>query len=266
MPATIYHNLLLEFKKSCTKREAVARLLGWMTGPVYDDQDSAESSEGFLYESDLVYVNCLNDTLENTFLDLIETLQHELDEASANATDGVIKKKEAALNECIAKIYKVESYLIAIEEELCKGESSVLKIDQEATRKTGIPHIMLGSFDRWAREKYGITILQSTEPRSLNNNQLKNTKGSSSQNKGLGPAKSENLYATLAFLVDALSQLNTDYQSAGEPIVSTIAEYIEEVARNANNGEKLSGQSKEAIKDRIEEAIRVRKSILPIKR
>jgi hypothetical protein len=264
MAASIYRDFLLEFKKSCTKREAVARLFGWVTGPIYNNQEFIISEEGYLYESDLIYANELKDTLENTFRDLLEPLQCELDEAiSTNASDDVIKEKEAAFDECSAKIYKAERYLIAIEEELCKGESSVLKIDQEATRKSGIPHIMLGSFDQWARDNYGIVILQPTEAH-LNKSQSENLKRSCGQQKNLRSTKLDNLHVTFAFLLEAYFNSSTRYKNNEKMNVSTMAEHIEALIIDSNNNQKLPGQSHEAIKTRIEDAMEAKKQKLPI--
>ena len=263
MAASIYRDFLLEFKKSCTKREAVARLFGWVTGPIYNNQEFIISEEEFLYESDLIYANELKDTLENTFRDLLEPLQCELDEAiSTNASDDVIKEKEAAFDECSAKIYKAERYLIAIEEELCKGESSVLKIDQEATRKSGISHIMLGSFDQWARDNYGIVILQPTEAQHLNKSQSENLKRSGGQ-KNPRSTKLDNVYVTFAFLLEEFFS-STRYQNDGKMNVSTMAEHIEALINDSNNNQKLPGQSHEAIKTRIEDAMEAKKQKLPI--
>lgn len=162
---------LIKFIKSCTKREAVARLLGWLIGPIYDNQELVEREEGIVYESDLVYADSLDDTLENTFWLLLDSHQRELDEAKAVNTPDDVKKKNVALEKCIEKIMKADIFFADIEYELAKGESSALIIDQEATKKSGIPHILLRSLDLWARSKYRISILDTLELKPSANSQ-----------------------------------------------------------------------------------------------
>lgn len=197
MPASIHYNFLLEFNKSCTKREAVAKMLGWMQGPLYDNKEFMESEEDFLSENHLNFAQSLDDSLENIMCKLLCSIQRDLEEAKTeNASDDVIKRKEAAYDKYMTKIHKVESYLASIEEELGKGESSALKIDQEATRKSGIPHIMLGSLDQWAREKHGIAILASTYSKFTANTLAKSLDKSDQSVSG-------NVYILLAYLIDA---------------------------------------------------------------
>ena len=72
------------------------------------------------------------------------------------------------------------------------------------------------------------------------------------------------LYATFGFLVEAFAQTSRKY-GGDEPNISAIATHVENLAQAANNGERLSAQSQEAIKSRIEIALDAKKAKLPQK-
>jgi isocitrate/isopropylmalate dehydrogenase len=78
--------------------------------------------------------------------------------------------------------------------------------------------------------------------------------------KGLSKTKSDNLYLTFAFLVEAFSESAPKYKG---PNVATIAAHLESLALAANSKETLSGQKTEAIKDRIEAAMSTKRKTLP---
>jgi hypothetical protein len=80
---------------------------------------------------------------------------------------------------------------------------------------------------------------------------------------GLSRTKKNNLYTTFAFLVDAFYKIASDKYGEDKPSVLNIAKHLEDLATKANNGEPLPGQGDEAIKDRIEEALEVKRSKLP---
>lgn len=85
-------------------------------------------------------------------------------------------------------------------------------------------------------------------------------------NRELSKTKSDNLYTTFAFLLEAfLENAPPKYKRKNEPNISAIAKKIEELATIANNNESLKSQRIESIKERIEEALRVKKQQLPQK-
>ena len=81
---------------------------------------------------------------------------------------------------------------------------------------------------------------------------------------GLSKTKTNHLLTTFAFLVELYATSSRKVVNE-KPNVSAIATRLEKVAATAygNNGEPLPGQGDEAIKDRIEEALEVKRSKLP---
>jgi hypothetical protein len=69
------------------------------------------------------------------------------------------------------------------------------------------------------------------------------------------------LYTTLGFLVEAFAATTEKYGKQ-KPNVQEISTHLEKLANKANKFTNLPGQGHESIKDRIEEALRVKKSKL----
>lgn len=87
----------------------------------------------------------------------LETAWLAFSESNKDSTDHALL--DSALNAKIAEVERIDnlfkkadSYLLDIDEEIDNGESSALKIDKDATEKSGVTHIKLRSADRWAQE------------------------------------------------------------------------------------------------------------------
>ena len=162
---------------------------------------------------------------------------------------------------------KAFAFILDIDEELERGSASALKIDQETTERTDITHITLRSLDRWAKQKYGISILEDHEQHASPENvqeqpAIQENEEDVGPNGGLSKTKANNLLTTFALLVEDIAKSAPKYRIKGEPNVSIIAEYIEELATNVDTGEKLSGVGNESIKSWIEAAIEAKKEKL----
>lgn len=274
--------VLVDFSTSCTKDVAVAKMLGWMQG--HRRKRVVTVTEHGISEEQLPYLYSLEGSLADHLIELREAASQELttaaekyasekirwdkDESGKNTAFEILERKEKAVAEYDALIDKAGTYLLDIEEELDKGKSSDLKIDQEATKRSGYTHLTINSVDHWARSKYGISIKKDPVSGSLPEDnpklpQATQQEQESDRRGGLGKTKANNLYTTLAFLVEAFSKTSTKYNKDTGPNVKAIAEELKKYATETNNKEKLSGQSSEAIKDRIEEAMKIRKSKLP---
>ena len=77
-------------------------------------------------------------------------------------------------------------------------------------------------------------------------------------------AKIENLLTTFALAFEALVERSgTGFVNNGKINVKALADYLSGQATKANGGEVLPGQSAEAIKDRIEAALKAKRERLP---
>lgn len=254
--------ILIKSETSCTKEEVVARMLGWMQGPIH--KKLVEVTEYGIPEDELPFLHALDDSLEEQLRERRDIAQHEFYKAlEENTSYDVLKEKESAVTQCDKLIETAGIYLADIDDEIAKGESSVLRIDEEVTKKTGIIHLTLGSVNKWISDKYGISVNTSQAPHSLLRN-LQETPIHQQENKsdqnGSTEANVENFYTTFAFLVEAFAETSPkDYQKAnGELNISAIAEHLHTRARKTNINCELIGQGHEAIETRIRKAGRVK--------
>ena len=143
--------------------------------------------------------------------------------------------------------------------EFPKGDESALNTDKRAKKESGIIHLTLSSLDQWARNKYNISILETAVEKSSEGNarsQSIQPENESTLNGGLSKFTADNLYTTFALLVEAFSQTLHKYGKGSNPNVSEIAEHLQTIAAKTN---VKNGQSQEAIRKRISEAMKRRK-------
>jgi len=251
-------------RPSCTAEEAAAMMLGWMRGerraPFIQVTKDGISPDQFPFVTFLPgsLAEILEEQREAARLDFLNSLAEYPDFAAA-------PEKEALVEEWDALARRAQTYLLDIADEFAKGDSSALRVDREATEQTRVTHYTIRSVDLWAHQKYGISII---EPLPMSEGQLERPiqggDKESAPNGGLSKTKADHLFTSFAFLVEALAKNALAYRREdGRPNVKAIAERIEQLGREANGGQPLSGQSAEAIKGRIEEATAIKNRKLP---
>lgn len=277
--------VLFVHETSCTTEEIVAKLLGWMIGP--SRRANTYVTETGISEDQLPFMHSFEETsLKHHLEELREAARQELGEAcgayyeSNEASDGfalleqTVKAKIDEVERIDNLFTKAGSYLLDIDEEIDKGESSALKVDKEATEKSGVIHIKLRSADQWTQREYGISIIGPSPSKPEAENSLEQSEPQSKhKNKEEADAKgrlsktmANNLYTTLALFVEEFASSATAYrhEETGKPNVSNIAKYLHEVITEGTEGntkETLEGQSRESIKSRIEAAMRIKSKL-----
>jgi hypothetical protein len=262
-----YGNISLNLSTSCTKEEAVAKMLGWLRGPFRLDPNEVNtqniSIEHMPHLPKLYY--SLEDHLLMLREDAIDWVNIIL--TRTNSTEEVKAKAFDAVFYCEDLIFKASTYSYDIEEELAKTELCALRIDRAKTESKGETYITLRSLDTWAKSNYQISIIEDNPSNLWDKNALATHATSQAQETspkdGLTKTKKEHLYTTFALLVEAYSDMpNSGFKSAGKPIVDAIARQLNTLAAKQSPNEAPSGQSVEAIKDRIEEALKVKAKTL----
>jgi hypothetical protein len=218
-----------------------------------------------LSEDQLIYLQSLDVPLAEQLQDIRNThSQRLIDAAETDGSDAELKIKHDAVDRIDALINTAYRYMSELGNELAKGESSELIIDHDAGETSGTTHITLASLDRWAQEKFSISIID--EPNSTaesSENRSASEQEDNADGKGLLKPKADNLYTTLGFLVEAFAATSDKYgKQKPKPNVQEISKHLEKLASKANKFTNLPGQGHESIKDRIEEALRVKKSKL----
>lgn len=155
--------IIVDSRSSCTKDEAAAKLLGWMQGTIR--KKYIKVTEHGIPADQLAHLHSLDGSLSDQLVALREPARRLLSKAAKGSKE--FSKMNEAVKDIDEVIKKAMSYLLDIDDELDKGENSALKIDHEATNKTGVIHIKLRSLDKWARLKYGIRILENSASNSV---------------------------------------------------------------------------------------------------
>jgi hypothetical protein len=262
------HEIIVDLSTSCSEEIAVAKLLGWMKGPIRSKV--IRVTEHGISEDQLAVLYYMEDSLEEQLSELREATRQEyvaaleLDEPYEE-----LKLKEEAVKNADSLIRKSSMYLSDIKEELAKAENPELKIDPQASKEKGVTYITLRSLDQWAKQKYGFSILDDQEQHiSPEDTQEQPTMQEKEEDfdprAGMSKTVANNFLTTFAFLVEAFASTADKYGS-DNPNILAIATRIEELANKAYGGEKFPGQGHEAIKKRINEAMKVKKSNLPQK-
>jgi hypothetical protein len=165
--ARIDEEVIVDLSTSCTKDQAVMKLLGWSKGVffpktnyttygVYSVDESSETNHqtldlrGRLQETleaaRLLYINALPEADYNEPYDFEANMAPEM-------LEDLIRKKDA-VEEIREVIERAHNYALDIEDELEKGDRSRLRIDTETTQRTGAVHITLRSLEKWQKEFY----------------------------------------------------------------------------------------------------------------
>lgn len=152
---------------SCSKDEAVAKMLGWMRSPVRlkyikvtslgiqpDQLEHMHSIE----DSILDLLNNQREIARSALLELAENAAETQDETQKNALYDLINQKDDEIKTWQKNIDKASSYIYAIDTELGKGNGSTLKIDNTHINDSDETFITLDSLDKWARATYDISI------------------------------------------------------------------------------------------------------------
>lgn len=142
---------------SCTKDDAIAKLLGWLKGAIH--HEVIEIDNNCITLEQLEYMDTLYYSLDKH----LNSLRHKaMVEASKLVDTGAEKALIDAQLERVLDIEdliaKAKNYVLDFDEELEKHALSMLQIDYTATNKAGQVHIKLKSLDAWARKQYGISI------------------------------------------------------------------------------------------------------------
>ena len=218
------------------------------------------------------FIHAANISLQEQLLELREAARQELiDAASNDESDDVLEAKEAAVQKCDDFIKKAFNYSLDISHELNRKEGSELDIDIALSKDKGVQYITLRSLDRWAKKRCSITILQpDAKPdkliiESTSEEEFSDEKSSSLIGKeGISKRVAENLYTTFAFLLEAYVDKHLKALRSADGSVNVSATARELTKRISENPETkdLRGQGEEAIKDRIEEAMKIKKNKL----
>ena len=257
----------IELKASLSKDEAVAMLMGWISG--YTRPAYIRANEQGVSADHSFFLPALEGSLEKYLAALrADTYQEFLDSFNADASVDELNEKEKAIERCNALIKQAWNYSLDISDEISNGEASLLKIDPEATEKFGIKHYTIRSIERWAESKYpnadttttsSMPVAQNASGRSAIGN-----RGNYGENNGRTSKAVDSLKTTFAFLVEAFVESTpSSYRHSDDGAnVAVLSRKLEQLAEKANKGLALEGQGQESIRKRIFDAMSAKKKVL----
>lgn len=253
--------LLVDLRTSCTKVEAITKLLGMAARkPVRVTQGRG----GNPYEAE-------DEELEGEEVTILDALADARDSALCDLDDAREEKDQLKIDECKRRVVKYDElmrrahrYACDLDDELAKESGSKLRVDQQVTKATGQLHIYLTSLDEWSQGKYGVTLLDALKSRSLDKETTNDLEDARSENGGLSRKSATSLYISFAVLMECfVEKCGGEFGSPEKPIVETLAQYLSEKAKPPGKRKPAHGQSDESYKDRIEDAIRAKANIWP---
>jgi hypothetical protein len=205
-------------------------------------------------------------TLEERLSELAESARQALIRAANDdAPFEVIHERSTAVEEVRALITTARSFLMDIEDELLKGPQSALRVDDEATRRTGITHINLRSVDKWIAATHRRPVAEGVSPVAHD--------PVAASGPGKRSKREESVYVTLALAVIAFARKakgkyvrhGVDAGKASNDSdlnMSAVHEHLAEIAASLVESGQFPEQSVSSIKLRLREAFEAKRRAL----
>ncbi len=246
---------------SCTKDQAVMRMLGWGEGNVFKRAIPIDA-DGNISPEDLMQMHPGTMTL-------LERLQEREEHARKALTRGVesdVPYKEfdrlVGDREEVRELAALaRELLMDIDAELAKGKDSALHLDEEATNRTGITHIKILSLDKWAVEFHSAEAADiSPEPAGpLTKNDVEVDESLLNVRGGMSPTSARSFLVTFALLLEQFvvrAGPNFKSESGTGVNVESIAKLLSSASLpHARAGRFLQRQSVSSIEARIMKTI-----------
>lgn len=264
-------DIIIDPKTSCTREEAAAKNIGWLQGfrrkqilqldkygdISLDQYATAHSLDGTVLDN----LQVLYDNAQRAFIEMFAEDPGNYDR---------IDEKQKAVEHVKRLIDRATAFLAKFDDEVLKGKSSALRIDRRATEESGVDHFTLVSVDEWAKSvgfSQGIlhpepTIADKTEEATQTDDKISpaiKPVNKATQSGELSDIMSDRLYISFAFLVEAFAATAPKFHHSNKTAnLEAIAKRINEQVKAYEGGKLAKNQGAEAIKDRIEEAFRIR--------
>ena len=151
-------NITTDSSTSCDLEDAVAKMIGWLSGSLRIHPDDIDIRNITLAQ--MPYLPFLHYSLDDHIEMLIEKAGDNLIAADKDpeVSQEIKAKTIEAVRDCEDLSSKVLTYKCAIDTELAKGKKSALKIDTLQTKEHNKIFITLDSLNKWANKNYQIRI------------------------------------------------------------------------------------------------------------
>jgi hypothetical protein len=144
-----HEDVIFDLSTSCTKEQAVMRLLGWVKGDVF--KRYVQITEDGISAKELNWAHPTTMTLAERLQDMAEHAQMALIRGAENGVSHEeLDHLHGGVDEVRQLASKTKNLLMDLDDELAKGQDSLLRLDPEATKRSGVPHINIRSLEKWA--------------------------------------------------------------------------------------------------------------------
>lgn len=242
--------ILVDLSTTCNADVAVAKLLGWMRGPIRRVSLSMEEDDFTINQA--AYIDIQRGLLAELLRHFRASAQRRHFEAfEAGDSEDVVAPLWAEVVLCDDTIYKAAQYMRDIHDELNKDANCALQLDAYQTAQTGERRITISSLNTWATEKYGISVAEDYVGASAKTQKNANIAtpmpkdGSFDEAMLIKPM--ETAYASFGFLLASFAASRSDCRigerlnasGIAEIVVTQLSQYLEE---------PINGQSSETMR------------------
>lgn len=268
---------IVSLRTSFTAEEIVAKMLGWLRGPSIPANIEITTLAPF-NETQLIKLSTLELSLEEHLTQLLNAAIDDYGACGAKGGSAIAWEKEEEIERIEELSKKAMRYTADLKHEIMKGRGSMLEEDPNEIGPNGEPCYGITSADKWAKASHGISIINYVEPVYVpkEDTLVVDRDGKGSEN-GLSKTITNNLYITLALLIEAFIQANPNYSDdlkemmnpgyQGLPVpekesientnlvVSKLGQYLSYRSKIPGSRAFAKGQSDEAIMTHIENAL-----------
>lgn len=154
-------DVIINIQTSCTRDEAVAKLLGWSRGRYFPP--IVQVTKHGIDKADLGKVARFQGSVQEQLADIYEKARSEfIDAAETGKSHETLSSLEARVIECRALVDRAAEYFLDLDDELASPVT--LRIDRMRTERDGDIYITLRSLAEWSKQKYSIDIMKAPGP------------------------------------------------------------------------------------------------------
>lgn len=215
-------DVIINIQTSCTREEAVAKLLGWSRGRYFPR--SVQVTEHGIDVVDLEKVAQFDGSVQEQLAAIYEKARSEfIDAAEAGESHETLALLEVRVHECRALVDRAADYFLDLDDELSSPET--LRIDRMRTERDGQIYITLRSLVEWSKKKYSIDIMNA--PKVDDEKHHLDPEEYSGQAAGMTEIDKVNL--ALVALMGVVAKTSAFNKGDGVPNKSAISKKMEEV-------------------------------------
>jgi hypothetical protein len=215
-------DVIINIQTSCTRDEAVAKLLGWSRGRYFPR--SVQVTEHGIDMVDLEKVAQFEGSVQEQLAAIYEKARSQfIGAAEADEPHETLALLEVWVHECRALVDRAADYFLDLDDELSSPET--LRIDRMRTERDGQIHITLRSLAEWSKKKYSIDITKAPEA----DGEQSYVEPEEYSGHAVGLTEIDKVNLALAALVRVVARTSAFNKGDGVPNKSAISKKMEEV-------------------------------------